>query len=207
MKKLILVFLPLLLFTNFIGCETNEGKPIELIYDSLSEKEEFLFNLTGNKILMYNLTNIPENKEIQILLTYEVYEKDKKIKEEIITGMTTEIVEDKLFGEEPLLVETENNTTIGLNIQNDKIRYLLSRNGGYSSGNFEIKEDLSQFSQGFLVNNTSLELGKEIYIYFATPSRSLSSIPLGTPIDLNETNEILKSNDSTILIKLSFKEA
>lgn len=85
MKKLILVLLPLLLFTNFIGCKTNEGKPTQLIYDSLSEKEEFLFNLTGNKILMYDLTNIPEHKEIQILLTYEVYEKDTEIKEEIIT--------------------------------------------------------------------------------------------------------------------------
>lgn len=64
--------------------------------------------------------------------------------------MTTEIVEDKLFEEEPLLVETENNTTISLNIQNNKVRYLLSRNGGYSSGNFEIKEYLSQFSKYFL---------------------------------------------------------
>lgn len=196
MRKLIFVFLAFLSFTTFVGCQKIQSKGTELIYESLSEKEEHLLNLTGNKVLMYKLNNIPSDKEYEILLTYEVYEKDKKVKEETITGISKGSASNK-----------NESRTIGINFQDDKIRYILADEGAYSSGNYDIEEDLNKYSQAFLVNNVDLTIGTEICVFYANLGNSISeSIPLGVPIDLNVTNDILKDYESNILIKLSFKE-
>ena len=61
MKKILVLFLTLICCTTLIGCQNT--KNTELVYESLSDKEEFLFNLTGNRILMYKLKNIPNDKK------------------------------------------------------------------------------------------------------------------------------------------------
>ena len=196
MKKLVLVFLAFISFTTFIGCQKIQSSSTELVYEALSEKEEYLFNLTGNKVLTYKLNNIPGDKKYEILLTYEVYENDKKVKEEIIVG----IMQDAPSGE-------SRNQTIGINFQDDKIRYIVADQGAYSSGSYDVKEDLIKYSKAFLVNNVNLTIGTEIYIYYANYGNGIpTSIPLGVPIDLNVTSDILKDSESNILIKLSFKE-
>jgi hypothetical protein len=195
MKKLVLIFLALLSFTSFVGCQIIQNKGTELIYESLSEKEEHLLNLTGNKVLMYKLNNIPSDKEYEILLTYEVYEKDTKVKEETITGISKGSASDK-----------SESRTIGINFQDNKIRYLLADEGAYASGSHDIEEDLTKYSHAFLTNNVDLTIGTEIYIYYANLGNSISSIQLGAPIDLNVTKDILKDSESNVFIKLSFKE-
>ena len=200
MKKLLLVFLALISFTTFMGCEKIQSNTIksatELVYESLSEKEEYLLNLTGNKVLMYKLNNIPGDKKYEILLTYEVYEKGEKVKEESIMG----IMQDSPSGE-------MENKTIGINFQNGKMKTLVGSKSGYSSNSYDVEEDLSKYSQAFLVNDINLIIGTEVYIYYANSVNSIStSIPLGVPIDLNVTKDILKDSESNILIKLSFKE-
>ena len=53
MKKLASIFLVFLSFTTFVGCQIIQNNRTELTYESLSEKEEHLLNLTGNKVSMY----------------------------------------------------------------------------------------------------------------------------------------------------------
>lgn len=195
MRKLILIFLAFLSFTSFVGCQKIQNKGTELIYQSLSEKEEHLLNLTGNKVLMYKINNLPSDIEYEILLTYEVYEKGNKIKEEVITGIRKSTP-----------IEKSKNPAIGINFQSDKIRYLLSDNGAYSSGDYDIKEDLTKYSYTFLTNDVDFKLGTDVYIYYANLGNGISSIPLGVPIDLDLINNTLKDSESNILIKLSFKE-
>ena len=196
MKKLLLIFLTFLSFTTFVGCQKVQNKGTELIYESLSEKEEHLLNLTENKVLMYKLNNPPSDKEYEILLTYEVYENDKKVKKETIT-----VIRNDSSNEE------SKNQTIGINLKSDKIRYILASEGSYRSGSYDIEEDLNKYSQSFLVNNVDLTIGTEICIFYANLGSSISeSIPLRVPIDLNVTNDILKDYESNILTKLSFNE-
>lgn len=196
MKKLILILLAIISFATFTGCQLNTNNDTKLVYESLSEKEEYLSNLTGNKILMYKLKNIPANKKYELLMTYEVYESGEKVKDEIITGLLKDEHSEK-----------NEDKSIGINFQDGKIRYIFAEDGAYSSGNYNIEEDLTKYSQAFLVNDAKIEIGQDVYIYYAASGESIrNNIPLGTPIDSNVTNDILKDNTSTILIKLSLKE-
>ncbi|CAH2212705.1 hypothetical protein [Tepidibacter aestuarii] len=196
MKKILVLFLTLMCCTTFIGCQNIKNIDTELVYESLSDKEEYLFNLTGNRILMYKLKNIPNDKKYEFSLIYEVYENGKKVKEDSITS----IMHDDISIESDI-------KTLGINLKSNQIRYILADKSATMSGSYEVKEDLSKYSKAALTNNTKLTLGTEIYIYYANSESSISgNLPLGVPIDSEVTREILKDNQSTVLIRLSFKE-
>lgn len=195
MKKILVLFLTLMFCTTLIGCQTTKNIDTELVYESLSDREESLFNLTGNKILMYKLKNIP-NKKYELSLIYEVYENGEKVKEDSITSI---MHDDISIGSDI--------KTLGINLKNDQIRYIIGDKSATMNGSYEVKEDLIKYSQATLTNNAMLPLGTEIYIYYANSGSSISgNLPLGVPIDSEVTMEILKDSQSTVLIRLSFKE-
>ncbi|MBN1038924.1 hypothetical protein DVW12_09450 [Clostridium botulinum] len=195
MKRLVLILITLICFTTLIGCQKGANN-IKLLYEPLSEKEEYLLNLTENKILMYKLNNIPGDIKYHISLIYEVYKNTEKIKEEIITGFTQDEPSGKIENEK-----------MGLNIQDNEIRFIHGKEGAYASGSYNLEEDLSKYSKAFLMNNANLAIGTDIYIYYATLGDKIRmDIPLGIPVDLSDLNDILKDNEYTVLIKLSYEE-
>lgn len=197
MRKFTLVLISTLFsFMTLIGCQKLQSKNTELVYDALSEKEEYLTALTGNKIIMYKLKNLPKDKEYTISLTYEAYKNGEKIKEEEITSIFKDDLRDET---------TEK--TIGINIQKNNIRYILANDRSYASGEREIEEDLIESSQTFLSEDVDLPIGSEFYIFYGTSGNSISSSNvLGVPIDSSNIKDIIKNNESNVFIKLSFKE-
>lgn len=103
---------------GIIGCQFFTNTKTKLVYETLSKREEYLLNLTGNRVMIYTIENLPKDKCYEIELVYEVYQDGKKVKEEIITGIRKDQISKK-----------EEAQTIALNIQKDKIRYLLGREG------------------------------------------------------------------------------
>ncbi len=197
MKKLILI-ISLICAMLVVGCEDNTVKSnkTELGYEELSKKEQYLFNVTGNDILMYNLKNLPKDKNYELNIIYEVYKNNKKVKEDIITGMRNNDSSKKI-----------DSKTIIINLQEDKIRYVLGEENGYVSGSIDIDEKLKDYTQTYLTNNVDLELGKDVYIYHAASGESESShMDLGVPIKKEKLDRVLKSNEDNILIKLTYKE-
>jgi len=198
MKKILVLFLTLICCTTLIGCQNT--KNTELVYESLSDKEEFLFNLTGNRILMYKLKNIPNDKKYDLSIIYEVYENGEKVKEDLIAGIMQDNTGSDSHSDSDIM-------TLGINLKNDQIRCIIANGGAIASGVYEVKEDLGKCSNAALTKNAKLTLGTEIYIYYANSGSSISGIlPLGVPIDSEVSKEILKDSKSTVLIKLSFKE-
>lgn len=196
MKRGILVILILFSFITLIGCQNLQSTNTELVYDTLSEKEEYLTALTGNKVIMYKLKNLPKDKEYTISLTYEAYKNGEKIKDEEITSIFKDDLSDEV---------TEK--TIGINIQKNNIRYILANDRSYASGEREIEEGLIEFSQTFLSEDVDLPIGSEFYIFYGTSGNSISSSNvLGVPIDSSNIKDIIKNNESNVFIKLSFKE-
>ncbi len=189
------MLLTLISFTTLVGCQKITNN-IKLVYEPLSEKEECLLNLTENRILMYKLNNIPGDIKYHISLIYEVYKNTEKIKEEVITGFT----QDEHSGK-------SENKKMGLNIQNNEIRFIWGKEGAYAIGSYNLEEDLSKYSKAFFMNNANLAIGTDIYIYYANLGDGISmDIPLGVPVDLNDLNDLLKDSEYTVLIKLSFEE-
>lgn len=197
MKKLILI-ISLICAMLVVGCEDNNVKSnkTELGYEELSKKEQYLFNVTGNNILMYNLKNLPKDKNYELNIVYEVYKNNKKVKEDIITRIHNDDSSEKI-----------DSKSIIINLQEDKIRYLLGEENGYVSGSIDIDEKLKDYTQTYLTNNVDLELGKDVYIYHAANGESGSShMNLGVLIEKDRLDRIIKSNEDNILIKLTYKE-
>ncbi|MGL4344850.1 MAG: hypothetical protein ACRCTE_06620 [Cellulosilyticaceae bacterium] len=196
LKKLKLLGICFIVGIAAIGCNPLASSTTKLVSEELSQKEEYLLRLTGNRVLMYTLENLPKDKAYEIEVTYEVYQVGEKIKEQVITAMKT----DKLGSK----AKTE---TIALNIQQDKIIHLLGSGVGYASGSYDLEEDLSQYSCAWLTTDVDLELGTDLYIYHANSGRSTAtSIALGRQATDEELNKVLKGNKVNIFIKLSFKE-
>ncbi|NFQ50242.1 hypothetical protein FDG49_12095 [Clostridium botulinum] len=195
MKRLVLVLITLICFTTLIGCQKGANN-IKLLYEPLSEKEEYLLNLTENKILMYKLNNIPGDIKYHISLIYEVYKNTEKIKEEVIM----DFMQDEPIGK-------IDNEKIGLNIKNNEIKFIYGNEGAYAFGSYNLEEDLSKYSKAFFMNNANLAIGTDIYIYHANLGKGIRmDIPLGMPVDSNDLNDLLKDSKYTVLIKLSCEE-
>ncbi|MBN1035722.1 MULTISPECIES: hypothetical protein [Clostridium] len=195
MKRLVLILITLICFTTLIGCQKGANN-IKLVYEPLSEKEECLLNLTENKILMYKLNNIPGDIKYNISLIYEVYKNTEKIKEEVIMDFMQDEPNVKI-----------NNEKLGLNIKNNEIKFINGKEGAYAIGSYNLEEDLSKYSKAFLMNNANLAIGTDIYIYYATLGDGIRmDIPLGIPVDLSDINDLLKDNEYTVLIKVSYEE-
>ncbi|NFT07489.1 hypothetical protein FDF26_10515, partial [Clostridium botulinum] len=77
----------------------------------------------------------------------------------------------------------------------------------YASGIYNLELYFSKYSKSFLMNNSNLAVGTDIYIYYATLGDKIRmDIPLGIPVDLSDLNDFLKDNEYTVLIKLSYEE-
>lgn len=195
-KKLKLILLTMISVVLLIGCKQSQNNTTKLVYEKLSTKEEYLLNVTGNKVLMYNIKNFPKDKNYEITLVYEVYKNTEKVKEKMITSILSDNTCDKIDAE-----------TIAINIQPDKIRSVFGTDGGYGSGSYDLEEKLDNYSQSYLTNDINLKLGTEIYIYQARANIStLGSVNLGTSISSDELNNVLKNNEENIFIKLVYKE-
>ncbi|WP_252250711.1 hypothetical protein [Clostridium sp. ZBS13] len=195
MKRLVLILITLICFTTLIGCQKGANN-IKLLYEPLSEKEECLLNLTENRILMYKLNNIPGDIKYHISLIYEVYKNTEKIKEEVIMDFMRNEPNGKI-----------DNKKIGLNIQDNEIRFIHGKEGAYASGSYNLEEDLSKYSKAFLMNNANLAIGGDIYIYYANLGDGIRmDIPLGVQVDSNTLDDLLGDNEYTVLIKLSYEE-
>ena len=196
MKKVLATFLLVFMcLTMLTGCQ--QTKATKLTYKPFSDDEQYLLSLTDNKILMYNLKNLPTNNKYTITLTYEVYKDSKKIEDEIITQAYYD-------GSSKKDTKTE---TIGINITSDKIRCITATDSAYYNNKLDIDEDLSKCSQAFLSTDVDLHPGKDVYLYYATTSTPLQYILTdGTPVDENKINEIVKDNELHAFIKLKFEE-
>lgn len=197
-KVLLIVFILIVAIAGGIAVNSTLNTKTKLIYEPLSERENMIMYLTGNNVIMYKLKNIPKGKNYELTMTYEVYENDKKIKDDMILGLSSgEITTEKA------------NKLLGIGFQENKIITCSADNGGYASCEYNMKEDLKKYGRTNFCNDITLELGDEIYIYYATTNESLkTSVPLGVPFN-NEKEVIdrfLDGAKSTILIKLSYKE-
>lgn len=181
-----------------VGCNMRAEKDFKLAYEKLSNKEEYLLDLTGNKVHMYNIKNFPTNKRYELQLIYEVYNKGEKIKEEIMTGILSD----------GIVIEGEKNSidTLGINIQEGKIRTILARDGIYTSSEYEIEEDIRGYAQNVLVEDIDLEFGKDVYIFYADSGNKTSGSLIGLVPDEKEFNDIIKNSDKNIFIKLRLQE-
>lgn len=192
MKKFLGGCLALGCILTLIGCQSNTT---ELVAQTLSEKEEYLLNLTGNKVVLYSLKDLPKQEAYELSLTYEIYEDGTLVKENQFFGIS-----------HPEPVETSGNKTIGLNFQKDQIRVLSGTDGAIASGSLKIDEDLTQYSQAFLGETIDLPLGTEIYLYYANNGDSISTdVPLGVPLDEMTMEKFFDVGESVILIKLSLQ--
>lgn len=199
-KRIILILLIIIFSISLTSCKqyknTNDDTNTRLIHEELSKKEDYLLNVTGNKVLMYNIKNLPKDKDYEISLFYEVYKNNEKLEEKRITGILNDNTCEKIDAED-----------IIINFQDDKIRYILGEGNGYASGDCDIKEKLANCSKSYLTDNIDLKLGSEIYIYHARTSTTYAkSVSLGVPISSDELDKILKNSGDNIFIKLVFKE-
>ncbi|MHC1746952.1 MAG: hypothetical protein AB9856_01015 [Cellulosilyticaceae bacterium] len=180
---------------GIIGCQFFVNTKTKLVYETLSKREEYLLNLTGNRVMIYTIENLPKDTCYEIELVYEVYQDGKKVKEEIITRIIKDQISKKKEAQ-----------TIALNIQEDKIRYLLGREGS-AKGEFDLEEDLGQYSRAWLTNDINLEMGTDIYILHANSGEMiLDNHILGEPVSTQNLDETLKSAKTHVFLKLSFKK-
>lgn len=187
---LILTFMCLIMFTS-----SQQTKNIKLTYKPFSENEQYLLSLTNNKILMYDLKNLPTNKNYTITLIYEVYKNSEKIKDNIITQSLSDGSNEEVKSQ-----------TIGLNITSDQIRFLMATNSAYYNNKLDIDENLSECSQIFLSKNVDVQPGTDIYLYYATTSQTISDNLIGNPIKEDTLTELIKDNKLHAFIKLRFEE-
>lgn len=187
---LILTFMCLIMFTS-----SQQTKNIKLTYKPFSENEQYLLSLTNNKILMYDLKNLPTNKNYTITLIYEVYKNSEKIKDNIITQSLSDGSNEQVKSQ-----------TIGLNITSDQIRFLMATNSAYYNNKLDIDENLSECSQIFLSKNVDVQPGTDIYLYYATTSQTISDNLIGNPIKEDTLTELIKDKKLHAFIKLRFEE-
>lgn len=194
MKRL-LSLICILGISIFVGCGSNSSGGMKLKYEPLSEREMRILNLTGDRIAMYELNNIPEGIGFKVDIIYELYEGDVKIKEELIAGMVTGKPTEK-----------DTDLKFGINIQDNIIRTNINMEGGMSSKETDVDLNLREMSYGSLVEDKEVKLGDEVYIFHGIKGSTFSPLDLGVNIDEEGLNEALNRHEENFLIKLSIKE-
>lgn len=188
MKKLITLAI-LLITLTITGC--TQTKDFQIEYNSLSEEQEEIINLTGNRIFRYNLENLPNDKNYQLNLVYEVYKDGKKLKEELIVSSWYEPTKEKL-----------EDTTIAVNMQDNKVRCQV----GGASSSLDIKEDISQLSYQYFTSGKKINLGDDIYLFHGVKGdKGILYSDLGLLSD-KDLNENIKENELNVFVKLQCKE-
>lgn len=192
-KKLMIVCLLACLLAT-VGCQRND-EITKLVSQKLTQREDYLLKLTGNRMLIYDFRNLPNSVAYEIEVVYQVYEDGVLLKEQPLTAIYNDQTSEKVKGD-----------TLALNIESDEIRYLWGQ-GGYASGTYNLEEDLSQHSQSWFTGNSELKLGTDIYIYHANSgSSSQGNIELGVAMTNQELTRVLEANKDNIFIKIGLKE-
>lgn len=181
-----------------VGCQNNNevmNNITKLVYEKLTDREKFILKSTVNEVMMFDLKNLPKDKNYELYLVYEVYYNTEKIKEEYITG----ILNDSTSGN----IQIEK---LIINIQENNIRYSYGNNQSYGSGTLKIEEDLKKYSQFFVTSDIELNSESEVYLYHATSAGEFSPKNLGSQIDLDELDKLLKNSEVNVFVKLIYKE-
>lgn len=177
-----------------VGCSKKEE--FQISYKEPTEEESTLLTLTGNRVFKYNLQNRPENKDYELKLMYEVYEKGKKIKEERIFEMLYEL------SDEEAPKEKLEDVQLAFNIQDDKIRCLVG--GAYSY--LDIQEEITNLSYQSFASETDINFGDEIYLFHASSGENgFVASQIGEQSEENK-NICIKDNETNIFIKLVYEE-
>lgn len=79
MKKLI-ILITVLITLIITGC--TQTKDFQIEPEELSKEQSELLTLMGNRVFKYKLKNLPNDKNYELKLVYEVYKDSEKIKEE-----------------------------------------------------------------------------------------------------------------------------
>lgn len=188
MKKLITLAI-LLITLTITGC--TQTKDFQIEYNSLSKEQEEIINLTGNRIFRYNLENLPNDKNYQLNLVYEVYKDGKKVKEEQIMSLWYEPTKEKL-----------EDITVAINMQDNKIR---CQEGG-AAASLDVKEDISQLSYHYYNGGKKINFGDEIYLFHGVKGdKGILYSDLGLLSD-KDLNENIKENELNVFVKLQCKE-
>ena len=196
MLKKVVIVLMIMSLMSITGCRIKERVPRLAIQD-LSEREQFLLQLTGNQVFIYDLKDLPSDIKYQIQVIYEVYEGGKKLQEQAIATIYNDTPSEKY-----------RNETLALTIDEDKIKFSWVSADVSTNGKFTIEEDLSKYIQTWFNNKVDLNIGTELYIYHAHSGDStLKTIALGTPVKAEAFNKTLNANVKNIFLKLVFMEA
>lgn len=197
MKKIIVVMFTILAMITLIGCENLNGNSTRLVYEKLSEKEERILNLTGNKVFLYEIKNIPKDMKYEISLEYELYKNGEKIKNEQIASISLDTRAGK-----------STNGTVGINIEEDVITSSIGIDGAYATWKYEVEENINEYSRSFLQNDVNLDIGSKVYICHASKGKNGEDriISLGPIYDEETLKDIISYNEINIFIKLSLKE-
>lgn len=107
MKK-VLVLVMILSVLIISGCIQSSNFTIE--YKEFTDEQNEILSLTGNRASKYDLKNLPNDKNYELKIVYEVYKTKEKIKEENILSMLYEPTKDKIV-----------DTNILINIHENKI--------------------------------------------------------------------------------------
>lgn len=184
MKKIIAVMFTILVMIILVGCENSNEKGTSIICDKLSEEEERILELTGNKVLLY-----------EISIEYELYKNGEKVKSEPITSIVANNIGGKSF-----------NGKVGINIEDDEITGNININGAYSIGKYKIEENIYEYGRSFLENDTNFNVGEDIYIAHGSKGKPGVIIQVGPIADEEMLKDIVSHNEVNIFIKLSLKE-
>lgn len=196
MRVFKIILVPLISLALLIGCSHTNDSTTKLEYETLSSKEERLSKITHSKTLIYNLKNLPTDKNYKISIIYEVYEKENKIKEAVITSLLNDSGSEKNSTE-----------TITLSIQSNKIGFALGKDAGYAFGSCDVTEDLSNCSSKFMTGNVDLKFGTTLYLYHAMKNEdSLGEVRLNDMSSSEYLSASLKDYTHNIFIKLVYEE-
>lgn len=186
MKK-ILVLVMILSVIIISGCIQNENFIINS-KEFTDEQNEILL-LTGNRAFKYDLKNFPNDKNYELEIVYEVYKNKEKIKEENISSMLFEPTKEKI-----------EDTTISINIQEDKIRLF----SGGALANLEIEEDITKLTNYWFSGDSKINMGDEVYLFHGNDGGHCSA-RLGL-LSKEELDGLIKENEVNIFIKLVCEE-
>lgn len=208
LKKFSIILAVVLSLIWFSGCTQNlktNSEGIKVTCENFSDKENYILLLTGNNAVKYNINNLPIDKDYELNLVYEVYENGTKVKEEILTGIRGGEPEDN---QEPIKSQT-----IGLNLQEDKLRMVWGTDSASSLSDYEFEEDLNQYSRCFLQENKTFKLGEEMYLFYANSSDAFSVVTkmwdptlIGTALEEKGIDLKENSKNKMVFIKLMIKE-
>lgn len=180
------------------GCSNVNGvtsKDFQISRNEFSKEEQELLTLTGNRVFRYDVKNLPNDKNYELKLKYEVYEDNKKIKEEEIISMLNDSKEESI-----------KNMSLGINILDDKIICLSGEDEFSALAYIDIKENVSTLGYTSLGDYSKININEEVYLFHASSGESgFKSMSLGNMSE-DDKNELLSDSKINIFIKLICKE-